>query len=151
MGALQNMLVWTLDTRSYALPLTSIERVLPAVASSALPDAPDSVLGLVDVHGRLVPVFDMRRRFLLPPRETALSDLLVLARANRRPVAFYADSVRTAPVGAIEAVAEHLTAGRAFVTGVAQTPDGMIVIHDLERFLTLDDDACLRLALSLAA
>ena len=44
-------------------------------------------MGVIDVEGEIVAVFDPRHRFGLPPRLIAASDYLVLARLARRRAA----------------------------------------------------------------
>lgn len=58
----QHFLVFSLDGRRCALPLARVERVLRAVEITLLPGAKLSPLvrGVVNVHGEVVPVFDVR-------------------------------------------------------------------------------------------
>ena len=58
-----------------------------------LPNAPDIVLGVVNMQGRVIPVMNIRQRFNLPKREIALTDQLIFAHTERRPVALVADTV----------------------------------------------------------
>ena len=63
-----HIVVFTLDEQRYALHLLAVERVVRAVEVTALPEAPEIVLGVVNVKGRIVPVINVRRRFRLPER-----------------------------------------------------------------------------------
>ncbi len=57
-----HFLVFALDGQRCALPLARVERVLRAVEITALPGAklPMQVRGVVNVHGTVMPVFDLR-------------------------------------------------------------------------------------------
>jgi purine-binding chemotaxis protein CheW len=143
------LVVFSLDERRYALDLAAVERVLPAVEIEALPQSPAIVLGIINVQGRVVPVIDLRRRFRLPERELSLSDRFILARAGKRPVALVVDSVagvlnlsqaQTIPADTILPALEY-------VEGVVKTADGLLLIHDLETFLSLDEANSLDTAL----
>ena len=90
---LQGMVVWTLDTQRCALPVSRVDRVLPALAIRPLPDAPAAIAGHAVLQGQLVPVLDLRRCLGLPEREVRLDDSLVLARGVGGALAFFADSV----------------------------------------------------------
>jgi purine-binding chemotaxis protein CheW len=90
---LQGLVVWTLDTQRCALPVSRVDRVLPALAISPLPDAPAVIAGHAVLHGQVVPVLDLRRCLGLPEREVRLDDSLVLARGIGGALAFFADSV----------------------------------------------------------
>jgi len=79
------LVVFTLDDRRYGLALSAVERAVRMVDVTPLPQAPQIVLGVVNVQGRVVPVVNLRRRFRLPERDFALADQLLIARTARRP------------------------------------------------------------------
>ena len=142
MSADVQLLVFRLDGQRYGLPLASVERVVRIVEITPLPKAPEVVLGLINVQGRVIAVVDVRRRFRLPQREPTLSDLLVIARTPARAVALVADSV----TGVVECSESQAVPAQAivpcmeYIEGVAKMDDGMVLIHDLARFLSLDED-----------
>lgn len=143
------IVVFALDDHRYGLHLSAVERAVRMVDVTPLPRAPDNVLGVIDVQGRVVPVFDPRRRFLLPPRPVSVHDQIILARTAHRPVALVADAVHgvrelTAPV----AVAADILPGIEHIEGIVRLDDGLILIHDLDRFLSLDEAQALDRALS---
>lgn len=150
---MDELLVLDFDDLRIGLPLSGVERVIRAVYVTPLPGAPAVVSGVMNVHGRLVPVFNMRRRFRLPQREMALTDRLVIAHAGQRAVALTADSVsgviRHAAPDRVDA--ETLLPGLEYVKGVVKLDDGLILIHDLARFLSLDEADALDRAMAEAA
>lgn len=150
MSPSSSAVTFTLDGHWYALDISAVQYVVHAVEITPLPRAPDSVAGIINVRGRVVPVFDPRRRFHLPERELRLDDHIILARTTRRCVALVVDAVGgvvkytaddTVPVAAI-------LPGTECVAGVVKRPDGLILIHDLERFLSVDETAQLEKALA---
>lgn len=145
----ENFVVFLLDETRYALYLSAVERVVHAVYVTPLAKAPDIVLGIVSLQGRIVPVFNMRRRFRLPEREAGLADQIIFAHTRRRTVALWVDKV----TGVIECGAAGVThAGdilpaMAYVRGVIQRDDGLVLLHDLDAFLSLDEEHALAGAL----
>ncbi len=139
------LVVFALSDQRYGLPLSAVERVVRVVGVTALPKAPDIVLGVVNVQGRIIPVINLRRRFRLPEREIALTDQLVVAHTARRPVALAADAV----TGVLEysareaAGARDIVPGIEYVEGVVKLADGLVLIHDLDKFLSLEEEAAL--------
>ncbi|MGH8705398.1 MAG: chemotaxis protein CheW [Burkholderiales bacterium] len=145
MGRSDQLVVFSLGDQRYGLRLPTVERVLRAVDVTALPKAPDIVLGVVNVQGRIIPVINLRRRFRLPERDVALTDQLVIARTVRRPVALAADAVTgVLEYSAQEAVgAQDIVPGIEYVEGVVKLADGLVLIHDLDRFLSLEEETAL--------
>jgi len=90
----QGLVVWTLDSQACSLPVGAVERVLPALVPEPVADAPDTVLGVVVLQGRLVPVLDLRRCLGLPARELRLDDSLVLINNAGERIAFFADALQ---------------------------------------------------------
>jgi purine-binding chemotaxis protein CheW len=138
-----HLLSFTLGHQRYALRLDAVERAVRIVEIVPLPQAPDIVLGVIDVHGRIIPVVDTRKRFGLPARRLTLDDHLIIARTPNRSLALLVDRVNDA----IECAATDVTAaaeilpGIGYVDGVAKLADGTILIHDLATFLSLDEAA----------
>lgn len=150
MMTMQPLLAFRLDQRSFALPLAQAERALQAVAVTPLPQAPAIVRGIVNVGGRIVPVIDLRRRLGLPERDLALGDQLLLARTTGRPLAMVVDAV----LGVVSCddqdfvAVDEIVAGTGYLRGIARSPSGMILIHDLDSFLSLAEGEALDHALA---
>lgn len=145
MTLLPNQLVlFALGDQRYGLPLSAVDRIVRIVDITPLPKAPDIVLGAVNVRGRVVPVVNVRRRFGLPEREIALSDRLIVAHTARRPVALVVDAVAG---GVLEYSAQDASEAREVLPGldhlegVVKLEDGLLLIHDLGRFLSLEEEA----------
>jgi purine-binding chemotaxis protein CheW len=144
------IVTFTLETGRYALPLSAVERVESVVEITSLPKAPEIVLGIVNLQGRIIPVVNVRRRFGHPDREVELSDRLIVARTSRRPVALLVDRVE----GLIERAereivqAPDVLPGLEYIRGVAKLADGLVLIHDLDTFLSLDEEQRLDEALA---
>lgn len=143
------LVTFTLSDRRYGLPLSAVERIVRVVDVTSLPKAPDIVLGVVNLQGRVMPVINVRRRFHLPEREIALTDQMVIAHAARRSVALVVDSVTGvldySEQGAV--AAQEVLPELQYVEGVVKLDDGLILIHDLDTFLSLEEEAVLDRAL----
>ncbi len=137
------LVVFLLNGQRHALPLAAVDHVVAAVEVTPLPGAPAIVLGAIDVGGRILPVFDMRRRFRLPERPIGPADQFLIARPARQAVALAIDEVRGViedeqcagldidPAGIVPGLEQFL--------GVVRLDDGLALIHDLEKFLSLDE------------
>lgn len=136
---------FNLDGLRLALHLPVVERIVRAVEITPLPGAPETVLGIVNIQGQIVPVIDIRRRFCLPEREISLNDELIIAHTSRRSMALVVDDV----TNVIERRAEEMTStddvfpGIEHIQGIVKLPEGLILIVDLDRFLSIKEDSLL--------
>jgi purine-binding chemotaxis protein CheW len=144
------LVVFLLDDRQYALQhLASVEKIVRAVQVTPLPKAPEIVIGAINLQGQIIPVVNIRQRFRLTEREANLADRFIIARTPKRTLAFFADAV----TGVLELPHDALIAkervipGLEYISGVAKLADGMILIHDLDSFLSLEEEATLETAL----
>jgi purine-binding chemotaxis protein CheW len=148
-AAPRELVTFVLDEQRWALPVGAVERVLPMVAVAPLPNGPAIALGVINVHGRVVPALDLRRRLGLPPREYGLGAHLLLAHTPRRPVAMPVDEVlgvlRVAPD--VVTPPEAVLPGIGQVAGIVALPDGLLLIQDLEQVLALEEEERLDAAL----
>lgn len=145
MSADTQLLVFHLDGQRYALPLDTVERVVRAAEITPLPQAPQIVLGALDIAGTILPVLNVRRRFRLPERDIHPSDQFLIARTRDRRVALVIDAaaevVKLSTAQLIPAVA--VAPGMEHIQGVARMNDGLILIHDLQTFLALEEAVAL--------
>lgn len=143
------LVVFDIEGQRYALPLNDVERVLPMVAVSPLPQAPAVVLGVINLHGQVIPVLDLRRRFGLPLCDYGLTARLLVVRTRRRTLALPVDEVLGVSGVAAEAVAppDAILPGIGHVAGIVTLADGLLLIHDVEACLSLDEER--RLSVSL--
>lgn len=143
------LVVFVIEEQRYALPLAVVERVLPMIAVAPLPKSPAIALGVINLHGVVVPVLDIRRRFGRRPRPWDVTAHLLVARTKRRILAVPVDEVRGVSEVAAARVAspDAVLPGIGHVTGIVPLPDGLLFIHDLDAFLSLDEERELAQAL----
>jgi purine-binding chemotaxis protein CheW len=135
------LVVFTLNDQRYAVSLAVTERIVRMVHITPMPHTPEIVLGVINVQGGIIPVIDIRKRFRLPARELQLSDQILIARTSKRRVALVVDAVsEVVTLSAQEVVmGETILARLDYVAGVVKRPDGLVLIHDLDRFLSLEE------------
>jgi purine-binding chemotaxis protein CheW len=144
------LVVFGLDAQRYALPLASVERIVRAVEITRLPDAPAIVLGAINVAGRVLPVLNLRRRFGLPEREIEEADQFLIAHTARGTVVLVVDEA----LGMLECLATEIiqptqiAPGLDHLQGVVRLEDGLVLIQDLEKFLSLDEARALDKAIN---
>jgi purine-binding chemotaxis protein CheW len=145
MKKLLKLVTFSLDDRKFGLYVSAVQRIIRVVEVTALPKAPEIVTGIINLQGTPIPVCDIRMRFRLPPREVNLADQMIVATTTKRTVALIVDSVDDVieiPQEKIIA-AEQILPELEYVEGIMTTEGGMVLIHDLERFLSLPEEKAL--------
>lgn len=138
MATSDQFIVFTLSEQRYALHLANVERVIHIVEMTPLSNAPEIVMGLINIQGRAIPVLNILKLFRLPEIEPRLSDRMIIAHTSARTVAIPANDV----IGIAECevqdvtLSDNLFPGIHYLEGVARLDDGILYICDLEKFLS---------------
>ncbi len=141
----ESIVVFMLEGSKYALSLSAVDRVVPSVAITPLPEAIPIILGVINYQSIIIPALNIRKRFHLLDREIRLADHLIIAKTSKRVVALLADEVKGVfEIGNCNPVKpEDISSSLKYVDGIIQMDDGLVIIHDLEKFLSLDEEEVL--------
>jgi purine-binding chemotaxis protein CheW len=135
--------VFTIETRRYALELSAVEKVIRAVEIIPLPDSPDSVIGLINFKGKMIPVFNIRKKLRVPERGIEPDDRIIISRISGYHVAFIADTVEGmfafSPIpGGIfrwDNAEQIFPEMEEFIKGVAEIDGSPVIVYDSQRLL----------------
>ncbi|MGH8442507.1 MAG: chemotaxis protein CheW [Nevskiaceae bacterium] len=136
-GGLLEVLEFGLAQERYAVETRHVREVQPLKQLSPLPCTPPFLLGVVNLRGRVVPVFDIRKLFDLP--EQGLTDLhrVIVVRGADLELGLLAETivaVRSVALDSLQASLPTLTGIRAdYLKGVTA---GNLVVLELDRILT---------------
>ncbi|MDY6861397.1 MAG: chemotaxis protein CheW [Thermodesulfobacteriota bacterium] len=142
MNKSKQFVVFFLDNQKYALSLPDVKRAVRAVEITSLPEAPEIVSGVINIQGLITPVINIRKRFRLQEKEIDPKDRFIIADTSKRLVVLMVDEVE----GVIESKSQEIVTGEKilpgmeYVEGVLKLEDGIVFIHDLSRFLSLEED-----------
>lgn len=131
------------------VPLEKVHRVVRAAELTSLPGTPACILGILNLHGSLVPVGDARLRLALPARELSPSDNIVVVATRKRLLGLIAEGeldVRETS-GARLSPTAPLAATGGYIPGIAQLDDGLVLVHDADHFLGYEEEQQLAEAL----
>jgi len=149
-GQTLRVLGYRLGEDRFGLPVDSVLRIIRAVEVTPVPGFPSCAIGVINVQGQIMPVISMRKKFNLPDKPVRLSTRFIIAKAGTRSVVLVADEVETlfelAP-GTMADSSEILPSVPQF-RGVAKLPDGLLLIHDLARLLSFDEEKLIDTSLS---
>jgi len=137
--AVNQLVIVRLDEQRYALPLQEVERVVRMVEISEVPEAPAAILGLINVQGEVLSVFDLRGCLGLPVREISPEDVLVIVRTAGGKVALAADGVEVMGDWPRQTTVsrEKIHSPPSYLEGVVKLAEGLLFICDLDRLLAI--------------
>lgn len=142
------LVVFVLGQRRFAVALEHVQCVVAAAETTPVPGAPPVVLGIIDLHGEVIPVLDPRHRLQSPAPPVSpisVSDHFVIVQTSVRKIALLANQA----LGVIERPLSDISAlgliesGADRYHGATTLGDGLVLIHDIEKFLSVPESAAL--------
>ena len=127
-----HLVVFRRERQLYALPLSNVERALRMVAITSVPEAPAWVAGVISVHGRVIPVLDLRQRFGRSPKEPHPDDRLLIMQAQGQTVALIVDEVTEV----LEVPAHQVEPSSKLLPGIQ--PLAAVIRRDADLILVLE-------------
>jgi chemotaxis signal transduction protein len=140
--------VFRLGAENYGVSVEAVSGVIRYEMSTPVPRSPESVMGVINLRGRIIPVVDLSFRFthkeFVPGPQSrivvteTISGLVGIAVDEASEVAeFSADEVHPVPEGVLSAVTS-----KAFV-GVVERAGALIIVLDIEEAVPLGARAAL--------
>ena len=140
----RNLVAFRLDLQTYALPIEPIVQIIEMVTITPIPQVSNTVEGVINVRGALVPVINLHRHLGLPEAALKLHTPIVLVQVGEQMVGLIVDEVLdvlTLSDSQITRTADIVPEGlgkASILQGLAHTPDGMVLLLDLDRLLLPD-------------
>ena len=135
--------VCVLADERYGMEVGRVHEILRLPAITALPGADRSFSGVINLRGRVIPIMDLRQRFGLPDAPATRLSRIVVADAGDGQIGLLVDAVDEVAhiaASAIEPAPAIASNGATqYLAGIARTPDGLVVVLDVERLLDAPD------------
>jgi purine-binding chemotaxis protein CheW len=146
----ESFVVFQLGGESYALEVVRVHEVLDAAALSRVPGGARALVGLYNLRGHVVPVWDLRVPFGLPEKdETGRAPIILMvepepARPSRVAgllVDRVSDVLEFLPEDVQPSPTLGLGGGSTFVRGLIRHQERFLLVIDLDRvFATLTEE-----------
>lgn len=110
----------------YAIDPSIATEVLPMRNVARLPGGTEWILGVINVHGRLVPIFDLGRTLGLPSQGTITKGVVIVAAAESEEIGLRVDAVEGMREVAVRDMTPAPPTGSACLKGIM--PDGLFLL-----------------------
>ena len=138
----EQCLAFLLGGQPHAVPILSVQEIRRYSAPTPLPGAPPYVLGLINLRGTVVPVFDLRMRFGAHSPAYDRLTVIVIVVVGERHVGIVADDVSRvitldpAQLRPSPPLAAHIDT--SFVRGLLRDGEDLVTLLDVEGLLGPD-------------
>lgn len=145
-----SLLIFKIGNRHFALHQKDVVRVFRAVEISTLPGAPEIVRGVINLHGEITPVLDIRKRFQIEEEPISIHDIFILVKAKSRSFCILVKSVEnsiTIPESDIN-LRESIWPGLTIIDKVLSLQGEIVLINDVNKYFLPGEEIILDDSLS---
>ncbi|NMC11679.1 MAG: chemotaxis protein CheW [Chloroflexi bacterium] len=137
------LVVFELANEHYGVDIAMVEGIIKMQQITAVPHAPSYVEGVTNLRGAVLPVIDLRKRFNLPPEDTTKNSRIIHIAIDNVKVGMIVDAVSEVlrvPEEAIEPTPPIVTTvDSAFITGIAKIDNRLVILLDLGKVLSINE------------
>lgn len=133
------LLTFVIAKEQYAISIEKIVEIIPPQPATRVPNAPQSVVGVISLRGTIVTILDLRKRLGHAPSAAGLDSRIIVVENGGETAGFVVDRVlrviKTDPTKIESHPVVSPTEQRDHILGVFQQGKSLSIYLDLERLL----------------
>jgi purine-binding chemotaxis protein CheW len=140
--ATEHLATFFLSREEYGVDVRLVQEIIRVSEITPVPRAPESVKGVINLRGRIIPVVDLKKKLGLGDVDRGRRARIVVVKLRERLVGLLVDAasqVLKVPVSSIEPAPDAVVEIDAqYIRGVAKLKDRLIILMDLQKILSLE-------------
>ncbi|GEM_PF-1612055 len=138
--ALIQMVVFSIGEEVYGIDIYNVREIINPVEIIRVPRSSKSLIGVINLRGNVIPVFDFRIMFNIPSDEKTTYEKFIVVEVTEHLVAFMVDrifSVSKVPIEEIEPAPPQLRLGidSEFISGLAKIDGKVVAIIEVDKLV----------------
>lgn len=141
---LLQLVTFSIGDEEFGVDILKVQEIIRTMEITKVPRAPAFVEGVINLRGKVIPIVDLRKRFGLAAREHDKHTRIIVIEINNMIVGFVVDSVSEVlriPASTVEPP-PPVVAGleSEYISGVGKLEDRLLILLDLDRLLSTDEE-----------
>lgn len=142
--AIQQLVKFYIADEAFGIGIKQIFQILKPQEVFKVPNTPPFIEGLINLRGKVMTVFNLRKRFNMPDKENDEDTKILVIRMDEYLLGFTVDSVseilRIQDEDIVETPPTLTNFDKRFLSGVAKVEEKLILLLNLEKILTPDEE-----------
>lgn len=136
-----NLLTLIIDDKIFALDINCVERVIPSVEITTIPELPDYIKGVINYQSKIIPIINNRKLFLIEEKEIDLEDMFIIISYNSKMFCIISDS--TDEIISCEESdilnSKNISSNLKLTKGIIEKDGKIIIVYDINEFIQLEE------------
>lgn len=129
--------------QNYGIDLLNVDGIENYRSMMVVPNAPVCIEGIINLRGKLIPIYNLRTKFHLPKVPVTADTKIIVAKTNQVPIGYLVDNVtgiQDFEDGELN-YAPYLVQNvdTEYIKSVAIFKDSLTILLDTERILTKEE------------
>jgi purine-binding chemotaxis protein CheW len=141
-AGIQQFISFTIGNEEYGVDIMAIREIKGWTATTELPNTPAYLRGVINLRGAIIPIFDLRARFVGRLTDAQARHVIIVVSVSDRVIGILVDAVAdiiTVAAADIQPIPElegmdHAT----FLTGLVTVDGRMVALLDLHHLFDLE-------------
>ncbi|HOK03087.1 MAG TPA: chemotaxis protein CheW, partial [Spirochaetota bacterium] len=133
---------FALGDEIYGISVLKVQSINEMMEITPVPKAKGFIKGVINLRGSVIPVVDMRRKFMLPEKEYDSFSVILIVEANERLMGMIVDSVSDVvdiPISHIQSNVDYTAkVDNRSIEGIGRIGERLVVLLDVDHFLLTD-------------
>ena len=139
----RQVVVFQLNGQGYGIDIGTAKEIIRCQAVTRVPGVPDSVEGVINLRGEVIPVIDLHKRFGLQAWEQTEDARIIVVEVGDDTIGVFVDAVSEVlriPRSAIEVPSSLIssTSSSDYIDGIAKVADDLLIMLDLNEALSVE-------------
>ncbi|HAK60421.1 MAG TPA: chemotaxis protein CheW [Nitrospiraceae bacterium] len=137
-GPQVHLVTFTLEKEEFAVDIDRVQEIIRVGQITPVPNTPEFIDGVINLRGKVIPVFNLRRRLNLAEGALTKHSRIMIVETKTRVLGMLVDAVQQVlwlPAASVEAPPEEAGRTTAKVKGIGKLESRLIMLMDLDRVL----------------
>jgi purine-binding chemotaxis protein CheW len=143
-GEVLQLVSFSVGQEEFGVDILKVREINRMVEITRVPNASEFVSGVINLRGKVIPVIDLRRRFGIGKKDNDKNTRIIVVELAGRVIGFVVDAVNAVlriPRSVTEPPPPMVAGiGSECITAIGKLEDRLLILLDLERVLTVEED-----------
>ncbi len=140
---LLQLVSFNIGEEEFGVDILRVQEINRMTHVTRVPNAPEYVVGVINLRGKVIPIIDLRLRLKLPRRNYEKDTRIVVVELESKVLGFIVDSVNEV-IRINKNIAEPpppMVSGieSDFITAIGKLHDRLLILLDLNRVITIEN------------
>lgn len=136
--AIKQLVTFRIETEEFGLPITDVYEIIFVPEVTSIAKAPESIVGVINLRGEIIPVIDLRIQFLKEPIKSKKQRIIITC-SQGRVIGLLVDEVKEVlriDENSLEPVPDTIVATQtAYMRAICKMDNRLIILLHLDHLL----------------